>query len=259
MDKASLNPARSIYYGLFSKLLVFTPHEDRYDGLNEALDVLIGYPLSGRAGVALRSLQDFIRAHGYAGLVREYDAVFHDPVSPTVRTTASYYLEGFESGMKTVEVRNFLAKTRIRRNEAEYKEPEDSIGFLMTFMHELIELIMEGGESYISLHKCLFDDIINPFIDVFADKLHDHPKADAYRQVAIVLKEFMIFERLYFEVPAPRPGYVITPKGEQNFVADEEARRRAANRAAKAAESLTQSCEIDVSTFEDEAGLEQIE
>jgi len=259
MDKASLNPARSIYYGLFSKLLVFSSRSDRFDGLNEALDILIDYPISGRSGVALRSLQDFIQDQGYAGLTREYDAVFHDPVSPTVRTTASYYLEGFESGMKTVEVRNFLARTRIRRNEAEYKEPEDSIGFLMTFMHELIELIMEGGESYVSLHQCLFDDIINPFVDVFSDKLHNHPKADAYRQAAIILKEFMTFERLYFEIPAPRPGHIITPKGEQDFVADEEARRRAANRAAKAAESLTQSCEIDVSTFEDEAGLEQID
>lgn len=259
MDKATLNPARSIYYGLFSKLLVFTTRDDRFNGLEEALDVLIEHPISGRSGVALRNLQDFIREHGYEGLVVEYDAVFHEPVSPVVRTTASYYLEGFESGMKTVEVRNFLARTRIRRNEAEYKEPEDSIGFLMTFMHELIELIMEGGESYVSLHSCLFDDIINPFIDVFATKMLEHDKAVAYHEVAIILEEFMTFERLYFEVPAPKPGFIITPKGEQDFIADEEARRRAANRAAKEAESLTQSCEIDVSNFEDEAGLEQID
>ena len=259
MDKSTLNPARSLYYGLFSKMLVFTTRPDRYDGVREALDVLIDNPLDNRSADALRSLRDFIDAEGEEGLIQEYDAIFHVPIGPTVRTTASYYLEGFESGMKTVEVRNFLAKTRIRRNEEEYKEPEDSIGFLMTFMYELIELIMAGGESYVSLHTCLFDDIINPFIDVFTERLYEHEAADAYRSLAVVLRAFMTFERLYFDVPAPKEGHVVTPKGEQLFIADEEAKRRAANRAAKAAESLSQSCEIDVSTFEDEAGLEQID
>jgi hypothetical protein len=129
----------------------------------------------------------------------------------------------------------------------------------MTFMHELIELIIEGKESYISLHMCVFDDVINPFIDIFIERLYTHEKADAYRSIAVILQAFMAFERLYFEIPAPKKGHVITPKGDQVFIADEEAKRRAANRAAKAAEALTQSCEIDVSTFEDEMGLEQIE
>jgi TorA maturation chaperone TorD len=259
MDKASLDPARSLYYGLFSKMFVFTTQPDRYAGVSEALDVLIEHPLDNNSGEALRELKAFIDAYGYGGMVVEYDAIFHEPISPVVRTTASYYLEGFESGMKTVEVRNFLAKTRIRRNENEYKEPEDSIGFLMTFMHELIELIIEGHESYLSLHQCLFDDVINPFIDVFTERLYEHDKANAYQALAIVLRAFMTFERLYFEIQAPKEDHIITPKGEQVFIADEEAKRRAANRAAKAAESLTQSCEIDVSTFEDEAGLESIE
>jgi TorA maturation chaperone TorD len=46
-----------------------------------------------------------------------------------VRTTASYYLEGFESGMKTVEVRNFLAKTRIRRNKMNTKSLKTALDF----------------------------------------------------------------------------------------------------------------------------------
>jgi TorA maturation chaperone TorD len=259
MDKASLNPARSLYYGLFSKMFVFSNQPDRYAGVSQVLNVLIDHPLDSNSGEALQELKAFIDTYGYDKMVIEYDAIFHEPISPVVRTTASYYLEGFESGMKTVEVRNFLAKTRIRRNEDEYKEPEDSVGFLMTFMHELIELIIEGKESYISLHTCVFDDVINPFIDIFTERLYEHEKADAYRSVAVILQAFMAFERLYFEIPAPKKGHVITPKGEQVFIADEEAKRRAANRAAKAAEALTQSCEIDVSSFEDEMGLEQID
>ena len=45
MNKEAVNPARSLYYGLFSKLLVFTTDKNRYEGVNDELDFIIKNPL----------------------------------------------------------------------------------------------------------------------------------------------------------------------------------------------------------------------
>lgn len=117
MNREAVNPARSLYYGLMSKMFVFTTNEDRYKGLKEALDVMIENPIDQNSGEALKEIREFIDAGGYEFLIQEYDEIFHNPETAVIRTTASYYDEGVESGKKQLAVKNFLAKTRIRRNE----------------------------------------------------------------------------------------------------------------------------------------------
>lgn len=246
MDRKSVNPARSLYYGFFSKMLVFTTREDRFDGLKEALDVMIVNALDENSQEALKEIKEFISAGGYEYLVREYDEIFHNPESPVVRTTASFYHEGVESGRKRVEVKNFLGKTRIRRNEKEFKENEDSVGFLVTFMHELIELIIKGENSYESLQHCVFVEIINEFFDEFIEELYNHPKANAYKSVAVVLNAFLEFERLYFDVTKPAMKEKVVKEAEPcEFISDEEAQRRAINRAKREADAIVKSCSIE--------------
>jgi len=257
MNKEAVNPARSLYYGLFSKMLVFTTNENRYEGVKDALGVLIENPLDENSKEALKEIKEFIELGGYEMLSNEYDDIFHNPVTPIVRNTASFYDEGVESGKKTLEVKNFLAKTRIRRDEKNFKELEDSVGFLVTFMHELIELIIKGEKSYETLQHCLFTEVINEFIDEFIVNLYEHDKANAYKSLAVVLNAFIAFERLYFDVAKPKPKEKPAKKAEScEFISDEEARRRAQNRIEKAAESLQQSCALEDSYFEDEGGSE---
>lgn len=250
MNKEAVNPARSLYYGLFSKMLVFTSDENRYEGVEKALDVLIKNPMDENSKEALKEIKEYINAGGYEALVREYDEIFHNPETPIVRATASYYDEGYESGKKRLEVKNFLGKTKIRRNESKFKEPEDSVAFLMTFMHELVELIMQGETSYDTVQHCLFKEIINEFIDEFTLELYEHKEAKAYQSLAVVLNAFMEFERLYFDVAKPLPKEKIAKDSQPSeFISDEEAARRARNRAAKAAESLGQACAIEDEAF----------
>ena len=236
INKTSVNGARSLYYGLLSKLFVFTTKEDRFEGVDDALAIMMTNPMDTHSHEAMQRLLKSIDEKGTQVLIDEYDAIFHTPGSAPLRSTASFYAEGVESGKKQLEVKNFLAKTKIRRNEASFKENEDSVGFLMTFMHELVELIIQGEKSYETLQHCVFAEIINPFIDEFTQGLFEHNKSDAYKDIAIILNAFMDFERLYFEVSkAPKKEKVVTPKASCEEISPEEAARRAANKAKKAA------------------------
>jgi TorA maturation chaperone TorD len=246
LNKESVNKARSLYYGFLSKLFVFTTSPSRYEGLAEALEVMALNPLDENSGEALREIQLFLAHNGESAFIQEYDDVFHNPSYKVVRNTASYYAEGVESGKKQLEVKNFLAKTKIRRNEKYFKENEDSVGFIFTFMHELIELIMNEQKEYDSLQHCLYTEVINPFIDEFIVKVYEHPMARIYKSVAIVLNAFMAFERLYFDVAKPPLKEVERVQKTQplEMVSGAEAKRRAENKAKKEADKAKKMAEV---------------
>lgn len=255
MNKEAVNKARSLYYGFFSKMLVFTENKNRFDGLKEALDIMIANPMDENSAEALKEINEFVNFDNYEVLVSEYDDIFHNPESAVVRNTASFYDEGVESGKKRVVVKDFLAKTKIRRDEKHFKEPEDSVGFLVTFMHELIELIVSGEKSYDTLQHCLFTEVINEFIDEYIEALYEHEKSNAYKSLAVVLNAFIAFERLYFDVSKPAPKEKIIRNVEPcEFISDEEAARRKRNREAKAADSIIKACDIPEESF---AGKEE--
>ena len=254
-----VNPARSLYYGLLSQMLVFTESKNRFNNVEEIIDILVQNPLDDNSLEALKEIKEFLNIGGKEFIIQEYDDIFHNPVTTVVRNTASFYDEGVESGKKTLEVKNFLAKTRIRRDEKNFKEPEDSIGFLVTFMHELIELIINGEKSYETLQYRLFTDVINEFIDEFIINLYEHDKANAYKSLAVVLNAFIAFERLYFNVTKPKSKEKLVKKAEScKFISDEEAKRRALNRINKAAESVIKSCSLEDDYYEDENGISEM-
>ncbi len=256
MNKEAVNPARSVYYGFFSKMLVFSEGKDRFDGVEEALDIMIANPMDENSAEALKDIREIINLGGVDALIQEYDDVFHNPESKVVRNTASYYDEQIESGKKRLEVKNFLAKTKIRRDEQNFKESEDSVGFLVTFMHELIELIIKGEKSYDTLQHCLFTEIINEFIDEYIESLYENDKSNAYKSLAVVLNAFIEFERLYFDVakPAPKEKPIKKETEACEYISDEEAARRKRNREAKAADSIIKACSIPEEAF---AGKEE--
>jgi len=250
MNKEAVNGARSLYYGFFSKMLIFKEDENRFDGVEEVLDILIANPMDANSAEALKEIREFLKAGGTQMLIDEYDDIFHNPESSIVRDTASYYDEQIESGKKRLEVKNFLAKTKIRRDEKNYKESEDSVGFLMTFMHELVELIMSGEKSYDTLQHCLFIEIINEFIDEYIEALYESDKSNAYKSVAVVLNAFIEFERLYFDARKPTPKEKPVVKEEAcEFISDAEQQRRAENRAKKARDQFQAVAALEDETF----------
>lgn len=235
INKESVNKARSLYYGFLSKMFVFTTNSDRYLGIQKALDVMIENPIDENSGEALKEIQAFLHTNGETMLIQEYDDIFHNPAYKVVRNTASYYDEGVESGHQRLAVKNFLARTKIRRDENNFKENEDSVGFIFTFMHELIELIMQNQKEYETIQHCLFTEIINPFVDEFVINVYEHPMSKVYQSIAIVLNAFMAFERMYFEVAKPPLKEKVRVVKPVEVISGAEARRRAENKAKKMA------------------------
>lgn len=241
IEKATTNKARSLYYGLLSKLLVYSPNQDRFEGVDDALAIISSNPLDEHSGAAAKRLLETIDSKGYKALEDEFELLFHMFHGKVVRTSASYYLEGIEAGKKLVEVREFIAKTKIRKDEKRFKDNEDSIPFLLSFMHDLVELSIKGEKNYDNLQHCIFAEIINSFAHLFIQALFDHPKSDAFKDVAIILNAFIDFERLYFEVP--KPAYTAPAKTKKELEDEEEMARRAANKAKRDADRASKkSC-----------------
>ena len=241
IEKATTNKARSLYYGLLSKLLVYSQDSDRFEGVDDALAIISANPLDEHSSAAAKRLLKTIDTKGYKALEDEFEILFHMFHGKAVRTSASYYLEGIEAGKKLVEVREFIAKTRIRKNEKKFKDNEDSIPFLLSFMHDLVELSIQGEKNYDNLQHCIFAEIINSFVHLFIQALFEHPKSDNFKDVAIILNAFIDFERLYFEVP--KPAHIAPAKTKKEKEEEEEMARRAANKAKRDAERASKkSC-----------------
>jgi len=242
IDKTSTNKARALYYGLLSKFLVYSTEANRFEGVDDALAVIGTNPLDEHSGAAAKRVLTTLDTQGTQPLIEEYDALFHAFVGRVIRTSASFYEEGHEAGKKLVEVRGFIAKTKIRRNEATFKDNEDTLPFLLTFMHDLVALSVEGQKEYDNIQHCLFDQIINPFVDDVIESLFTHDKSDAYKDVAILLNAFMEFERLYFEIPKlPKKE---AKKTKRELEEEQEMQRRAANKAKRDAQRAAKaSCE----------------
>lgn len=231
LNKPSMNKARLLYYGLLSKFFVFKEGEDRFESVDDILAIIKTNPLNPDVQASAERLLQVIDTSGHQSFTDEYDAIFHSLKYKAVPKSASFYEEGIEFGRKCIQTRNFLGKTTIRRDEKSFKDPEDSIGFLLVFMYEMVKSVTEGNSQYENTQHCLFSEIINPFVDEFIENLFDHKASNSYKDVAIIFSAFMEFERLYFEVEKA-PSHDKKRKAEGGISAA-EAKRRAMNKAKK--------------------------
>lgn len=223
----NLNLARGLYYSLFSKLFVFTNKEDRFDGIKEKLLLICQNPIDKSSlHAANRILHSFDQSN-YEKVISEYDNIFHTPPRP-LRTTISYFDEGREIGDACVKIKRILAQTDIRRDKDKFKESEDSFGFIFTLMGYMISQNIQNGGKFENLCEELFVNYINPFIDEFINSIMKHPKASIYKDIALIMSDFIEFERVYFVQSKPD-----TQKHKQvsNDLSKSEMIRREANKA----------------------------
>ena len=236
MKDVKINKARALYYGLFSRFFVFTTNNQRYLELINLIDTLKENSLNPETAQAFEDIRAALPSDSNIALMTEFDDIFHSPETMTLRTTASYYDENIESGKKRVEMQNFLGKTKIRRDESKYTDYEDHVGFIFTVLSELCELQSQGHDEYINTIHCIFEQILNNFIDEFSKELYEHESADIFKNVVVILKAFIEFERIYLEVSKPA-AKVQTEKAAAcavEAISEEEQARRARNKALKA-------------------------
>ncbi|RXJ90772.1 hypothetical protein CRV01_06385 [Arcobacter sp. CECT 8983] len=248
-DNQAINKARALYYNLFANFFVPASDVQNYLELVKLVDILKKSPLDTNSGNALEKINELLDSSSNVTLLQEYDEIFHSPTSKNIRTTASYYDEGVESGKKRVEMINFVGKTKLRRNEKKYHEYEDSVGFIFSLMAQLTDLIAQGEKEYENTVHCIFAQILNDFIDEFAKELYEHDKAIVYKELMVVLHSFIEFERLYLEVskPIPKEKVIKTPTADKDEdISEEEKERRARNKALKAQGPKEEACPIDI-------------
>lgn len=222
----NLNPARALYYSLFSKLFVFTTNGDRFDGIKEKLLLICQNPLDETSLHATNRILLSFDESNFKQIISEYDNIFHTPPRP-LRTTISYFDEGREIGEACVKIKKIVAQTDIRKDKDKFKESEDSFGFIFTLMGYMISQNTKNGDKFENLCEELFVNYINPFIDEFINSILQHPKASIYKDVAIIMANFMEFERAYFVQSKPE---VQKHKQVSNDLSKSEMIRREANK-----------------------------
>lgn len=248
-DKNSINKARALYYNLFENFFVVSSKSENYFELIRLINILKENPLDQTSGTALNTISQMLDPTSNVKLVQEYDDLFHNPLTKKVRTTASFYDEGVESGKKRVEMIQFVAKTKLRRDEKNFFEYEDSVGFIFALMASLCDAVANGNKEYENTVHCIFSQIINEFIDEFAKDVYEHDKSNIFKELMVVLHSFVEFERLYLEVSKPLPKEKVE-KDNKETISEEEMQRRAKNKALKALGPKNgqddEACPIDV-------------
>eukprot|EP01028_Stygiella_incarcerata_P009962 TRINITY_DN495_c1_g1_i4.p2 TRINITY_DN495_c1_g1~~TRINITY_DN495_c1_g1_i4.p2 ORF type:complete len:262 (-),score=5.13 TRINITY_DN495_c1_g1_i4:58-843(-) len=245
-DNKTVNKARALYYNLFENFFFVSTKSENYFELVRLINILKENPLDAESGQALNNISQMLDPTSNVALVQEYDDLFHNPLTKKVRITASYYDEGVESGKKRVEMIQFVAKTKLRRDEKNYFEYEDSVAFIFSLMASLCDAIANGEKEYENTVHCIFAEIINEFIEEFAKDVFEHNSSKIFKEVIIVLHSFIAFERLYLDVSkAPKKERIIK-KVEVEEISEAELERRAKNKALKAlGPKKEESCPID--------------
>ena len=232
-DKQAINKARALYYNLFANFFVLAKDMNGYLEVRSLINLLKENPLDAESGKSLERIYELLDPTSNVLMNQEFDDMFHNPTTAKVRQTASFYDEGIESGKKRSEMINFVAKTKIRRNEKEFFEYEDSIGFIFSIMAELSDLIAQGDKSYENTVHCIFDQILNDFVEEFAAQVYEHPTANIYKELMVVLHSFVAFERMFLDVakPAPRDkSEAVASCDVEEEISEAEKARRAKNK-----------------------------
>ena len=249
MRDANMDKARSLYYGMFSRLLTLSHDPKKYYELITLVESLKANALDSQSAEAFEALHKKLPLNSNVALMEEFDKLFYAPKTKTIHTTASHYAEGVENGKKRMEMQNFLGKTKIRRDEEKFSDYEDHIGFIFTVMSELADLTAKGDEEYTNTAHCIFEEILNDFIDLFAKELYVHPSSDIFQDVAVILKSFIAFERIYLEISLPTVKPVRVKADEPENISEEEKQRRERNKALRAqGPKKEESCDLFVAS-----------
>lgn len=236
-NNQTINKARALYYNFFANFFVLSPKIENYFELLRVLDILRENALDESSFEALNNIHKLLDKSLNITLIQEFDDIFYNPTNNKIRLTASFYNEGVESGRKRVEMIDFVAKTKLRRDENNFHEYEDSVGFIFSFMAELTNLVASGEKVYENTVHCIFSEILNDFIDDFAKDIYEYDKSKIYKELMVVLHSFIEFERLFLEISKPnKKDKSIKKESSDDWgdISSEERERRERNRALKA-------------------------
>ena len=198
MRNKEIDRARLFIYNLLSLLLVEHHVKNNLAQIKENLELLSLNSFNEDVSEAAKVILQNMQSSAHEALYVEYQELFLVPFSKYISLSASYYYEQREGGMMLLKVRDILAKTKIRKDEAAFSAPEDHFGFIFTLASYLIEQELQG-ELDASVQKELFEGVINPFCDEIAYRMMSSD-SKFYSNVGAIFGNFCNFERVYLDV-----------------------------------------------------------
>ncbi len=233
MDKNKINKARALYYNLFANFFVVPTDTSSYLEFIALIKFLQQNSLDNTSSESLKKILDMLDSSCNVVLMQEFDEIFNAPNSKNIQLSASFYDEGVQSGKKRLEMINFVAKTALRRDEKNFFEYEDSVGFIFAFLAQLCDELAGGKSEYENTVHCVFAEILNDFIDELAKDVFEHKSSFIYKEVMVVLHSFIEFERLFLGVSKPAVKTKVDKKEKTESISEEEKQRRARNKELK--------------------------
>jgi TorA maturation chaperone TorD len=194
--------------------------------------LLLENPLDENSKKALSNMVSIINTVGLKILESEYDGIFYDLSSDPVPTTASFYEEERDDGKKRAIMVDYVLQSKYRRDDKKYSDLEDDIGFIFSFMQKLIQDEVNADEKSSFLEREVFRNVLNEFVDEFIENIYMHENSAFYQEVALLLKVFIEFERVYLGIGKPKEK-IKSKKEKEVFISDAEAKRRLENKRKK--------------------------
>ncbi|RXJ83512.1 molecular chaperone [Arcobacter sp. CECT 8985] len=198
MNNTELNKARAVYYGLFGSLFSYIKDEKQFDDIKNSLELLSQAPIDENSKVAFSNANEFLNSKGMKGLIEENNQIFYSPSTTFIPVTASFYNEERDDGQKRVEMTNIVLKSTFRKDGSVFKEAEDHVCFIFSFLQKIIEQDNSNIENQLVIDS--FSKVLNTFIDEFISNVYNHEESDFYKNIAVILKVFISLERALLNI-----------------------------------------------------------
>jgi TorA maturation chaperone TorD len=211
---------RSCYYGLHSRLWIREPDADLLaalkrdssakEGAAGSLDPLLekGWEEVDRA----------LEEEEPEAIVDAFTRLFIGPMVPQVQPYESFYLAGQVYREPLSEVRTFLDRLGLRKDDG-LAEPEDMLAFELEVMRWLVGKQWEAKgpevERWLDLQKEFLGDHLLVWAPRCACEVEEASPSRFYRGLATLLRGFLEVEKRLFR-----------ERGLENVISLEEARRR---------------------------------
>lgn len=205
MKDKEVHLARAAYYGWLAVLFGYIKEEESLGQVVENIEFFATSPLEEKSKEAIAAMRLFLQRKGKKGVKEESDLVFYSFDTSMIPMSASYYDEQRDDGKKRLDTIEILLASPFRRDTFTCKDSEDHVSLLFELMSSLVRHgVMQEDEKSLELAEKLFETILNPFIDMFSSLVFAHEATDFYKQVAVVLRGLVEFERFYLQIAPPK-------------------------------------------------------
>ena len=125
MHNVEIDKARGFLYNLLSLLFVEEYVKNSTNELKNSLEILSNNSFDEDVSSAAKEILNYLNENGFDKLYIDYQSLFVVPFGEFISLSSSWYHEQREGGLMQLKVKDVLAKTKIRKDENNFKAPED--------------------------------------------------------------------------------------------------------------------------------------